>query len=72
MKDEVNCASGKLLLYANESLEPNQINTLPASVESVCIHLRGTQNQYGLKSEALIREYSTGSIVLMAQSGWQH
>ena len=54
MKAEVNCASGKLLLYAKKSLEPNQINTLAASVESIWIDLHGTQNQYGTKSEALV------------------
>lgn len=51
-KAGVNCDSMKFVLYAKESLESNQINTLVASMESVWIHLHGSQNLYGLKSKA--------------------
>lgn len=52
MKAGVNCDTMRFMLYAKESLESNQINSLIASMESVWIHLYGSQNLYGLKPKA--------------------
>lgn len=52
MKVRWNCARGSLILYAKESLKSNQITALAALMESVQIHLCGTQNLYRSKPGA--------------------
>lgn len=72
MKVRWNCARGSLILYAKESLKSNQITALAALMESVRIHLCGTQNRTDRNPGPQQGEYSAGSISLTAQSGQQH
>lgn len=72
MKVRWNCARGSLILYAKESLKSNQITALAALMESVRIHLCGTQNRTDRNPGPQQGEYIAGSISLTAQSGQQH
>lgn len=72
MKVRRNRARGSLIFYAKESLKSKQITAPAALMESVGIHLCGTQNLCRSKSRASQGEHRAGSIPLTAPPGQQH